>query len=503
MNKYLQGICWSLLINSIGVNSWASTPIFLVTPNVTSQSQLVKGQTGTAIYQVTNNSGRNLTNIGIVNLPAGVSLVSNAGYQYCSSTFNLNAGTQCLIKLQINSNVSGNVQGGPKVCFSASQPVYCSQPLDVNQMATQVTPGPISESCTANIANFNSSLAQIFDSTTIDAGTIQSWGPARNQLFLSSSNPNLTACTTTSISNTANIAWMQNRVLAAEDYWVKRKMNYCHHHVPDFATPVVSNGTPRGSISGSQGGYCSTNVNLVPGSTYGQVIRWNYSGTGSETASNWINNNAMWYGIDCSDFTSFIYNFAFGIQFNSDTGYQAGQASNGSQDNLTPNGQSSINQLQPFSNSNPNSPAGVLVCKNGQTEQESPECGGFGTNGYFSVFLNNSTSPTPSNITPTMLTLLQPGDLLFLGFAGNGGNNPTSMVTHVITWTGKKVGFAAGDVNPSQIAPEEICPNNWQPQVGDWVIIDSHYQGADYRVFSQCFYQNNIWGVRRVVGYMS
>lgn len=494
----------ALPILFFGLNSWASSPIFSVTPNVTGQAQLVRGQQGTYIYQVTNNTKNNLSNIGFRNLPTGVTSVASAGYQYCTFPLSLNSGSNCLIKLNVNSNdISSGVWGGPELCLDPSRQVYCSQPLNVNQLATQITPGPVSPDCNSNIANFNYELTQVFDSTTIDPATINSWGPARNQLFLSPSNPNLTVCPTTDITNSSAISWMQSRVIAAEDFWVKQKLNYCHHHVPDFATPAISYGTPRSQIT-SGGGFCSTETDMKPGSVYyGKPVRWNYSGTGSETSNNWLNNNYMWYGVDCSDFTSFIYNFAFGIQFNSDTGYQAGQAIGGSQDNLTPNGQTSGNQLQSFSNSNPNSPAGVLVCKNGQTDQELSACGGFGTNGYFSVFLNSDLRPTPSNITPTMLTYLHPGDLIFLGFAGNDGNNPTSMVTHVITWTGKKVGYGPNDVNPDQIAPEEICPNNWQPKVGDWVIIDSHYQGADYRVFSQCFYQNNVWGVRRVIGYMN
>lgn len=494
-----------LIIGTIGTSfGFASTtPIFKITPNVQGQTQLIAGQQGTYIYQVSNNTTKSLTNIGLHNLPAGVSVVANAGYQYCTFPLNLNSQQNCLLKFNINSNQSSsNISGGPKVCFSATKPIYCSQPLDGEQLATTITTGPVSGSCQDNVANFNYELSQTFDSTVIDNATIQSWGPARNHLLLSPANPNLTTCPTTNINNTTSISWMQNRVLAAYDFWVKQKLNYCHHHVPDFATPLVSNGTARASIGTSSGGYCSAATDIMPGSAYyGQAVRWNYTGTGSETAENWTTNNQMWYGIDCSDFTSFIYNFAFGIQFNSDTGYQAGQATNGTQDLLTPNGQASPgNLLRPFNNSDPQSPAGVLVCKDGTTEQESPNCGG--ANGYFSAFLGPDIHPTPSNITPQMLNLLKPGDLLFLGFAGNGGNNPTSMVTHVITWTGKKVGYGANDIPPAQIAPEEICPNNWQPQVGDWVIIDSHYQGPDYRVFTACFYQNNIWGVRRVIGYM-
>jgi cell wall-associated NlpC family hydrolase len=502
LNILLIGVC-----SAISINCWSSSPIFLVTPNLTPQSQLISGQQGTALFQITNNSGRTLNDVGLVGLASGVSQVANAGDQYCPTPLNMPANSSCLIKLLINSSqISGGIQGGPKICFSTSHPIYCSQPLQVDQLNTQVVGGAIPQSCNANIANFNYELTQILDSTVIDVPTINSWGPARNHLLLSSANPNLSVCTTTSISNTANVAWMQSRVIAAEDFWVKQKLNYCHHHVTDFSTPVVSNGTPRAQIGGSDGGFCSNAVDIMPGTLYyNQPVRWNYSGTGSETSNNWLNNNYMWYGVDCSDFTSFVYNFAFGIQFNSDTGFQSGQATDGSQDTLTPNGQAASPAgkiLQPFSDSNPNSPAGVLVCKNGQTEQELPECGGYGTNGYFSTFKGSDLFPTPSNITPEMLYLLQPGDLIFLGFAGSDGNNPTSMVTHVVTWTGKKVGYGADDINPSLIAPESICPTSFQPQVGDWVIIDSHYQGPDYRVFTPCFYQNHVWGVRRVIGYM-
>ncbi len=537
MNKYFQGIVWSLLASSMCANSWGGeTPIFLVAPNVRpplpnaspAAPLLVQGQLGTAIYQVINNSTRVLSNISLVGLPAGVTQVSNSGPDYCSATTALkNPGSLCLIQLQINTSVSGNVSGGPKIC--SDNGVRCSQPFSADQLLVQLTPGPVPQTCVGNESNFSYELTQPFDSS-VDNGSLLTWGPNRNQLLLSPSNPNLTICTTTNPANTTATGWMQSRVIYAEDYWVKQKLNYCHHHVTDFYTPINSNGTPRGSIGGSAGGYCSNATSLYP-SNYGQAIRWNYSGTGSETSNSWVNYNRMWYGVDCSDFTSFVYNFAFGIQFNSDTGFQAGQATDGSQSFLIPNAQDSTaaDQLQQFSNSNPNSPAGVLVCADGTTETTTgPKayCGTGGSglctgtyptrtcpNGYISVF--SGTKYDPANpafhqpdltVTPAMLNNLLPGDMLYLAFSpGSGkgdGNNTTSIVTHVITWTGKKVGYGSNDINPSQIAPESICPNNWQPQVGDWVIIDSHYQGPDYRDFTPCFYQNNIWGVRRVIGYM-
>ncbi len=522
MNKYFKTLS-GLMLSMISVNSFSDTPIFLITSNTKITPQLVQGQSGTAIYQVINNSNRILNNIVLTHLPAGITQVSNPGPDYCNNLTALNSpGSLCLIELHFDSYVNSSLNGGPIICTAGN--LLCSQPYQSDQLLTQVTPGPVAQTCTGNENNFSYELTQPFDSGTIDPGTIYSWGPARNQLFLSPSNPNLTVCPTEDPSNSNAINWMRSRLIAAESFWVSQKLNYCHHHVTDFYTPITSYGSPRSAIGTSDGGYCSNATSLAP-ANYGQQIRWNYSGTGSETVNTWVNQNRMWYGVDCSDFTSFVYNFSFGIQFNSDTGYQAGQSNVGhAQDFLLPNTQTSGSILGIPTYSTPaNDPAGLLLCKDGSVETRSGSpndyCGGGSNpnpslNGYFSVFLNDQppTSDshfpvnTPSNITPAMLNLLKPGDLLYLAFppgSGKGdGNNPTSVVTHVITWTGQKVGYGPDDINPTQIAPESICPTNWQPQVGDWVIIDSHYQGPDYRDFTSCFYQNNIWGVRRVIGYM-
>lgn len=507
--------------------SWAA-PIFSVTPNVTGQPELVKGQQGTYLFQITNNTNNNLANIGLHNLPAGTSAVASttaslscttapSSCQYCTFPLTLAAQASCLLKLTINSNlIDSSIQGGPQVCFTANKPVYCSQPFQISQLSTNVRPGPISTLCDDHISNFNSELSQSIDSSTIDNATIYSWGPARNQLIMSSSNPNTAACMTTNLSNSPSLRWMEKRVIEAEKFWVSQKLNYCHHHVPDFQTPATSYGTPRASIS-TGGGFCSNVADLMPGSTYyGQNVRWNYSGSNAETSANWNNNNYMWYGVDCSDFTAFIYNYAFGIQFNSDTGYQGGQCIPSKncpggvteQDKLTPNSQTISNNLVAFTANDPDSSAGVLLCSDGSLDVtgSNPNCGAYGTNRYISVFDKDGNNTLA--VTDKEIAYFQPGDLIFLGFKNQpaGGDDPVraaSLVTHVITWTGKKVGYGVDDIHPSKIAPESVCPqSDWQPQVGDWVIIDSHYQGADYRVFSACFYKNNIWGVRRVIGYM-
>lgn len=495
----------------------ANNHLFSVIPLVRPPSLLFQDQTGTAIYQVTNNT-HYTKSAGLNYLPMGVSQVtglSDSRTSYCASPLILapGQGNSCLIKLAINGNLSGNVHGGPIVCFLTTPPIYCSQPFSTEQLNITLTPP--SNTCESNVDNFNNELATSFDDINMFSS---GWGPGRQFLPLSSNNPNLTTCISKNPNDLTEVAWMQNRVLAAEDFWVKQKINYCHHYVPDYATPITVKGLPRTQIT-SGAGFCSDAINIMPNSRYyGQPVRWNYSGLDSETSNNWINNNQMWYGIDCSDFTSFIYNFAFGIQFNSDTGYQAGQKSDGSQNLLTPNGQQLNNPIYilqtPSSPPSYYSAAGVLVCLDGTVEGQSGATCHPGNKNYLSVFYDAIEDPVSHKVVlnrlrdniDAYLGNLLPGDLIFLGFppgAGKGsGNNPQSLVTHVVTWTGKKVGYGVNEIHPKQIAPESICPNNWQPNIGDWVIIDSHYQGPDYRVFSDCFYSNNVWGVRRIIGYM-
>jgi hypothetical protein len=99
--------------------------------------------------------------------------------------------------------------------------------------------------------------------------------------------------------------WMQQRVLALIKFFVSKSWNYCHHHTPGWLPPVaqrlVTNNTSGGG-SGSAG-QCSSNY-------------W-----GNGTAN--LNSNAGWQGIDCTSYTSFVYNFGFGTYLNALTGNQA------------------------------------------------------------------------------------------------------------------------------------------------------------------------------------
>lgn len=510
MNTYCKLTLLSLAVSSFCNNSVAGTQVFLVTPNISAQTSLINGQTGSAVYQITNNTHFALNNIALY-MPGGGVIADtgsvSANSQYCANPFNLSAGSSCLLKVDLNSAKLGSgLSGGPVVCYSQSQPVYCSQPFQVDQMQTSISQGAIPQDCNSNIANFNYELLQSFDSAS---SFTTGWGPARNVLSLSPSNPNLTNCPTT-----AGTSWQQARVIAAASFWISQKLNYCHHYNPDYATPLSQRGA-----SGSSGGYCNPALDTMPGSVYyNQQARWNYTGQGSETANNWVNNNQMWYGMDCSNTTSFIYNFSLGIQFDSKTSSQGGQESCGSttcpQDSLSPNQQNTGSFTGQYLD-NPNR-AGYLVCLDGTIDANSGPgssgtptlCAGHG--GYLSSINSSGRFDQPrmtiDTLVPNGTPILNPGDLLYIAGAGPDPQpNPdgsNSEVTHVIMWIGKQVGYGPNDINPALVAPDDSpCadPSIWQPQVGDWLIADSHYQGYDYRVLTQCFYLNDLWGVRRVI----
>jgi hypothetical protein len=325
--------------------------------------------------------------------------------------------------------------------------------------------------CENNIANFRNELAQPLN-TEVQVG---GWGLKRNPLFLS---PDLIKCI-------SDVNWQRKRILAAAHYWINKKLNYCHHYVPNYITPIAQRNRQV-----HQGGYCSPAKDILPGSAYyKQQARWNYSGQNNETINNWLDQK-MWQGMDCSNYTTFLYNFAFGTSFSSRVEWQAGQRKRGT-NYISPNQQTEALMLD-----HPQA-AGLLVCSD-NTLEEKHSCNGHG--GYLSIIDSQGQKHTGSIKATDLASLpLFPGDLLFI--AATKKNSPNaSRVTHVALWTGKRVGYGPNDINPSQIAPNGLCPEKeWMPHIGDWVITDSHYQGPDYRILTPCFYLNNLWGVRRVI----
>lgn len=363
-----------------------------------------------------------------------------------------------------------------------------------NNLESAVTLTALSPYCSNNVNNFNTEEVvapyYIGNNPQIDPQTGIAWGP--NVIKPIAINSNILSCAT-------NTEWAQERANASANYWIGQKVNYCHHHAPTWLLPILINGESYRNANN-----CSTSNNIMPGSAnYGQLTRWNY-GTNGPSPSTWQTNN-MWIGIDCSDYTGFIYNFGMQTILDTDVAFQAGQYYPADPPNppewlseLTPNQQTPSNSHVLLNSISPSSPLG-LVCNDATTDEHDSLCTNGG--GYISV-VNTSGVYNSNAITASVLEKLKPGDLLYFGIGP--GNSWSPSVIHVMIWTGKKV-VANGDTNPNgvqmqYIAPEEHCPDNvWKPQIGDWVITDSHYQGPDYRIFTSCYYGVNLWGVRRII----
>ena len=480
-----------------------ASPLFVITPLVSAPSTTFQGTTITVIYQIINNTGFNLNNISVVNLPTNVTQVTTGNAGYCNSNpFSLASSASCLFKVEINTNnINHSFQWNPKVCTDSAKPFYCAEAYPSDQVAITIIPSLL-QSCDTNFADITYELAQSWDDGVLNPG----WGYSPRSITM---DPNFQSCTTGSGGTT----WQQKRVIAVADFWVKQKINYCHHYSSDYLTPAALRcDSASDGPSGANGGCCSLRPNLQPTSPqYGQIVRWNYSGTDSQTAQYWQQFTRLWYGTDCTNFTRLVYNFAFGTLTTGKTSAQAGQDPNNPSNDISPNQQTSGNQL------NYSCAPGSLVCGDGTVDQGGNTfCAGhggpFATNNvgnYFSLIDSNgnsqSSNPTIVAMAKSQLSVLLPGDLVYIAGSLDTGS-PSDTVTHAVIWTGKVVGYGPDDINPSLIAPDELCTPashcNWQgtANLGAWVIIDSHYQGADYRVFTDFFYLYDIWGVRRIIG---
>ena len=209
--------------------------------------------------------------------------------------------------------------------------------------------------------------------------------------------------------------WMQQRALAVIDKVVKMQLNYCHHHIPGWlppddsgqSSPVFRVSSPADKIT------CSPNRK--------------------------INNQIVWQGMDCSNLTSWVYNYAFGI----------------------PSG----GAIMPSNIS-------VQAC----TASVAP-----------GVALNYNYTNINAAIAAGKL---QPGDLLYIM------DTASTQISHVVIWTGKIVGTSF-DIN--QLAPDaKNYLKAGEQLTGAWVIADSHFNGPDYRPFMG-WYRDRVSHVRRVI----
>lgn len=348
-----------------------------------------------------------------------------------------------------------------------------------NQSPVESEPSTPENLCSESAANFNYQMTQSLYNSDTTGG---SWGPMPNTML---QEDWVNQCSKNSLS------WSEKRTINSADYWVRQKVDYCHHHVPNWFPPAIY----------QRYLYCADTendapmLNIYPGSsTYQQNIRWNYDGI-TQTSADW-QSTGQWYGVDCSNYTALVYNWAFGIRFSTAVNIQGGQNDNS---NSYPN-QANFTDKNVKDDAG-YGPAGNMVCVDGSTAPlptTSSGCNGHG--GFISVFDSNGKWNSNA-ITTDILNNLQPGDMLYLA---TGAPNST-VIEHVVIWTGQVIG--GGVIESSQIAPEQFCigsdPNSpiwsYQNNQGNWIIVDSTYQGPDYRAFTKCFYRQNIWGVRRVL----
>ncbi|MDR3502753.1 MAG: fibronectin type III domain-containing protein [Legionella sp.] len=135
--------------------AYAAKPVFLIKPITKAPAVLYLGETATANYLVTNNTPYVLKNNGLSQLPAGISQSGGS----CRASFDLAPGQNCSIQLTIIADrLSGDVHGGPIVCNTINNPVYCARPtqqdgLEIKKINTPppTNPPSVPQNIMANI----------------------------------------------------------------------------------------------------------------------------------------------------------------------------------------------------------------------------------------------------------------------------------------------------------------------------------------------------------------
>ena len=266
-------------------------------------------------------------------------------------------------------------------------------------------------------------------------------------------------------------AWKRELLIAVENYWVEQGINYCHHHIPGWTPPDdgAYRNSSAGSTSGEGGGAmtCTSDrfadghqrvsgpgnhhVCSAPGGS-------KFCDSAEELASSDPTKRVQWLGVDCSDFTSWAYNFA---------GITA-------------------------------APLPTAIGTQACSVDAAPGA---------LIDINASNIETPQPDGKTLEDKLQPGDLLYVL------STSSPKLAHVVTWTGlhwrdlksssaaasfdaAKLGAVGsrlgGDLTSYGASLAELESKN------PYMIIDSHYAGPAYRPFVG-WYRGSVSHVRRIV----
>jgi hypothetical protein len=331
---------------------------------------------------------------------------------------------------------------------------------------------PFSVECQQSLSNF---YYQINQNLYLHNIPNHGWGPEPNHITQLQSNN----------SCKSNLSWAQQRILAAAYYWVQKQVNYCHHHLPTWLPPSTYRINDKGNTVGCPS---QPNISRNNSSTENLNIRWTYK---LDQQGYW-EHTGQWLGIDCSNFTALVYNWGLGILFSNNVNLQGGQRLNKQQLHLTPNQPGFHDNILDMKG---NAPAGKLVCMDGTTATFPTNHNGCNKHGGFMSTFDATGKWNSKAMTDEILQKIQPGDILYIA---TGAAYKDTSIQHATIWTGQQIGPDA--INPSLIAPNQFCGYaEWAPKTGNWVVVDSTYQGPDYRNFSYCFYRSNVWGVRRVL----
>ncbi|WP_225936460.1 hypothetical protein [Caballeronia sp. NK8] len=310
--------------------------------------------------------------------------------------------------------------------------------------------------------------------------TISSWGPLAGQYG--------------AIQPPAGCAdidtFKRELVMAVENFWVDQNINYCHHHIPGWLPPDDSaladpkyRNASAGSTSGAKGDSaqkygmtCTAQRNGVDGS---QIVQRK----GEASAQALPSAQVQWHGVDCSDFTAWVYNFA-GLT----TDNREVETGITTQACMTPAGATST-----------------------------PKWAGPAQTGVLLDINHGNFDATSKHLLP--------GDLLYITLAApkqNGVTVPetatsTIGLSHVVTWTGKKWSELRNGPQGWRYDPAHIGEPGSRlggdlayilndddvlgalTKLDPYMIIDSHYAGPAYRPFYG-WYRSSVSNVRRIVG---
>lgn len=243
--------------------------------------------------------------------------------------------------------------------------------------------------------------------------------------------------------------WQQKRILAAASLIVQQQFNYCHHYIPAWDS--------KGLLFAGKASYCYSGSNSSTGAG------------GSAVSAN----QATQMGVDCSNFSAFLYNFALGgIRFTGDVQSQGGTM------------------------------AGAAAA-NDYGNAWAP-----GT--AFARPANMTALTTPGNAAYQQYPF-QPGDLLFIG--PTEAEALQGKISHVVMWTGLRAPDGRyltvesygiiNDVKGQNISAQSPIPNAFLTNSAAATGFSSAYinnSGPNIRYFEDTFRASNLVHYRRVIG---